>query len=501
MSELTSKSPFGEEYRFTENPVAERNRINSFVENDRKNVVVQGLGFVGSAMLAALATAKNDREDLLYNVLGVDLGDKRNYWKIGRVEAGLAPVKSTDAKLNDAFRIGKSTGNIIATADPHAYEVADIVIVDIHLDITKTKLGDASSYQFSYVDFENALIQIANVCKEDVLIVVETTVPPGTTENIVHPLFEKTFKQRGLDFKKFKLAHSYERVMPGPHYLDSITNFYRVFSAIGDDAKQATRDFLESFINTREFPLSEMARPVASEMAKVLENSYRAVNIAFISEWGRFAEDAGVNLYDVVEAIRVRPTHRNIMWPGFGVGGYCLTKDSLLADWSMKNLFANPKGLVNTLKAIEVNDLMPRETVRIIKERVGSLSGMTITLMGISYLSDVADTRYSPSFLFSNICTEEGASMIFHDPLIDLWEEMNIRVCNEFSELEDQKHEVVVFAVRHKDYLDLTADQLEAYFPGAILYVDAFNVIDDDKAGELKRRGKTVVGVGKGNLG
>jgi len=500
MRNEVSESPYGDKYSFCYDLEGEYNRILSFLDRDRVNVAIQGLGFVGSAMLAALVSTETNKNEPRYNVIGVDLGDKDNYWKIARVEEGKPPVKSTDAKLDKAFEHGKSVGNMMATYHNFAYSVSDIIVVDVHLDVHKQEIGNASAYDFSYSAYEKALLQVAENCKEDVLVIIETTVPPGTTENVVWPLFERVYKERGLDFSKFKLAHSYERVMPGPGYLDSITNFYRVFSAIGSKSRDATRKFLESFINTKDYPLSELASPTASEMAKVLENSYRAMNIAFISEWGRYAEDAGVNLYEVIDAIRVRPTHKNIMWPGFGVGGYCLTKDSLLADWSMKNLFGNSEGLTTTLQAIEINDLMPRDTVRLIKDTVGVLSGKNITLMGISYLNDVADTRYSPSYLFSKICMEEGANMIFHDPLVELWEEMGVRVITDFSELSNKKHEVVVFAVRHSDYLKLSVQQLIEYFPGASLFVDAFNIIDDTKASELNQKGKVVVGIGKGNF-
>ena len=250
----------------------------------------------------------------------------------------MPPIKSTDKSLDEVYKLGHKRGNLLATYDSYAYSVADVIVIDIHLDIFKSELGDTSSYTFTYDHFKRALLQIAQECKEDALIIIETTVPPGTTEKVAYPIFKDVFIERGLNIENLKLAHSYERVMPGPDYLDSITNFFRVYSGINKNSKDETRKFLSSFINTQDFPLSELDNPTSSEMAKVLENSFRAMNIAFISEWSRFAEISGVDLYEVVDAIRVRPTHKNIMWPGFGVGGYCLTKDSLLADWSMKNL-------------------------------------------------------------------------------------------------------------------------------------------------------------------
>ena len=180
-------------------------------------------------------------------------------------------------------------------------------------------------------------------CKEEVLILVETTVPPGTCKNIVYPILQKKFKERGLSTNLLKVAHSYERVMPGPDYINSIRNYPRVYSGINEKSANAAESFLKTIIDTSICELTRLESTTATEMAKVLENSYRASNIAFAVEWSRFAEEAGVNLWEVVNAIRVRKTHSNLMYPGIGVGGYCLTKDPLLASWARMNFLNNQR--------------------------------------------------------------------------------------------------------------------------------------------------------------
>ena len=129
-------------------------------------------------------------------------------------------------------------------------------------------------------------------------------------------------------------------------------------------------------------------------MAKVLENSYRAMNIAFIVEWSRFAEEAGVNFYEIIDAIRMRPTHKNIMYPGIGVGGYCLTKDPLLASWSRKNLFNGSGNLEQSEMGVRINDNMPSYAFDFMKRafKINSLNKKNILLLGVSYRSDVGDT-------------------------------------------------------------------------------------------------------------
>ena len=126
--------------------------------------------------------------------------------------------------------------------------------------------------------------------------------------------------------------------MPGPEYIDSIRKFPRVYSGSNKKSADSIESFLKTIIDTSVCDLTRLDHTNATEMAKVLENSYRAMNIAFAVEWSRFAEEANVDLYSMVDAIRVRKTHSNLMYPGIGVGGYCLTKDPLFAKASSKQI-------------------------------------------------------------------------------------------------------------------------------------------------------------------
>ncbi|MBO6649886.1 MAG: hypothetical protein JJ927_02565, partial [Balneola sp.] len=309
----------------------EQKNIDAFLaaNSDKKVVVVQGLGFVGAVM--SIVVANSDANE--YAVIGVDLPNRKPV--IDTLNNGEFPIHSTDAKVYEYFENARKRNTFYATSDNYAYTKADVVIVDINLDVAKEVGVDKKleGYSVNMDGFKAAMHTIASRCKEDVLILVETTVPPGTSQKIVRPIFEEEFEKRGLA-PTFKIGHSYERVMPGPGYVDSIKNFYRVFSGINEESADAVEKFLHTIITTDEYPLTRLGNTNATEMSKVLENSFRAMNIAFIQEWTEFAESAGVNLYEVVNAIRMRPTHQNIMRPGLGVGGYCLTKDPLLASWA-----------------------------------------------------------------------------------------------------------------------------------------------------------------------
>lgn len=496
---MKSVSPFGNIVHYELNDDDEVLKINKFIDPSRKTVVIQGLGFVGAAMTAALSSTRDHSGRCLYNVISIDLPDEKNYWKISLTNQFIPPVVTTDKKLLEAYETAGKEGNLMATYSKYAYAVADIIVIDIHLDIKKKELGHVHDYEFTYESYEKALETIAEKVKEEVLIIVETTVPPGTTEKVIHPLFLKAFQKRGLDSSKLYIAHSYERVMPGPNYYDSIVNFYRVYAGIDESSKEMAGKFLESFINTKDFPLTVLHSTTASEISKVLENSFRAMNIAFINEWAEFAQSSDVNLFEVIDAIRVRPTHKNIMQPGFGVGGYCLTKDALLADWSYRNHYHHSDHLNMSIKAIQTNDLMPADTFALLKKHVPVLRDKTITILGISYLSDVSDTRYSPTEYFYNLCTNEKATVNVHDPLVSYWEEKCMKINSELNSPQNNATQLAVFTVKHKEYKDLTTAKIVSLFPYLEILVDANNVISDQVARELSEKGIKIIGIGKGH--
>lgn len=494
-----SRSPFNETYHFSINPVNEEEKIRAFISNGRPVVVVQGLGFVGTAMAAALSNANDSSGQPLYSVIGVDLADESNYWKIARVNEGKAPVHSSDVHLAEAFVAARRQGNMMATYADFAFSAADVVVVDINLDVQKSEPGQAKNYHFDLKPYLKALRSVARHIRENTLVLIESTVPPGTTQKEIYPLFRDVFAERELDVNRLYLAHSYERVMPGKHYLHSITDYYRVFAGINAESAKQVRQFLESFINTQSFPLTELHSTTASEMAKVLENSYRAMNIAFMQEWTELAEQAEVNLFEVIEAIRKRDTHRNIMAPGFGVGGYCLTKDSLLADWAAETFFNIPNPLPMSLSAIDVNDRMPEHTFKILSAYFKNLAGKRILLFGVSYLNDVADTRHTPAGLFYDLCTKAGAEVVLHDTMVRVWDEKQLPVFNRFEDIAGLSFDAAVFAVRHEEYLRLDAAAISGMLSGIQLIVDANNIISDRAALGLAERGIAVKGVGKGH--
>lgn len=458
-------------------------------------VVVQGLGFVGAVMAAVVANASHAGRPR-YFVIGVDLPTAAAYWKVAMLLESRAPVVSEDPAIQAYVDRGvRERRNLTAIADERAYELADVVVVDVQLDVAERHFESAGSVAVDVEPFRAAIRAIGRHLQPGALVLVETTVPPGTTAQLVVPTLREEFQRRGLEGEPL-VAHSYERVMPGRHYVRSIERFWRSFAGATPEAGDAAEAFLSTIIAVDEYPLQRLGDTTASELAKVLENSYRAANIAFIHEWTRAAEAIGVNLFEVIGAVAVRKgTHDNIMRPGFGVGGYCLTKDGYLAQWGVSRLFGADVSLDVTIGAMDINFAMPRHSLELLAGAM-PLEGRTVLLAGISYLSDVADTRNSPSADFCDLLREAGATVVAHDPYVQHWPEQPDVVHLPLDEAIGRA-DAVVLAVRHQAYLTLEPRRL-ARRPGTVV-LDTQDIVSDAKAEELRAAGVRTIGVGKGH--
>jgi len=476
-------------------------RINAFLNSNKgkKLIVVQGLGFVGAVMSIVCANALHEE----YAVIGIDLPNPESYWKICSINEGTFPIISSDKKVDEYFQNSIKKNNFYATFDTYAFKKADIVIVDINLDVQKQNDHIQSNkivdYSVNLSGFESAIKSVGEKCKEDALVLIETTVPPGTT-NLAKKIIQDCLRIRNLNPEKIKIGHSYERVMPGPNYIDSIQNFYRVFSGINDYSADNVEAFLKTIIRVDEYPLTRLKSTNATEMSKVLENSFRAMNIAFIVEWSRYAEEAGVDLYEIVNAIRMRPTHKNLMLPGIGVGGYCLTKDPLLASWSKQNLIGADNGLYMSEMAVSTNDNMPVYAFNCLKKifKNESIKKKNIYFLGVSYAPDVGDTRYSPVELFCQLLKKEECTMYFNDPFVKFWEEMDVDIKNNFNDLS-KSLDIIVISTGHSLYKN-NKDLLSKIIDKDKLVVfDTIGILSDDEIRLLSKKHIVKV-LGRGDI-
>ena len=456
------------------------------------NVVVQGLGFVGCAMAIAIASRTGNNGQPLFHVTGIDLPTTLGRKRIGILNSGKLPFKTNDKKLFSELKKAVERGNLTATEDKKAYSEASIVLVSINCDLVRQN-GDQ---KIDLDSFSNGIREISDNISEETLVIIESTVPPGTCSKIVYPIFENSFKKRKLNTQRFYLAHSYERVMPGSEYLDSIINYWRVFAGINETSAKKCEAFLSKVINATDYPLTRLKNTTASETGKLLENSYRAVNIAFIEEWGRFAEDVGVDLYEVIDAIRLRPTHSNIRQPGFGVGGYCLTKDPLFAKIAAKDILKlDGHEFPFSTTAVQVNGEMPVVTLKKLKNHFGgNLKGQRILLLGVTYRQDVGDTRFSSSEVFFRQAKSYGAEISVYDPMIRYWEELELDLEPHLPSSSD--YDAIVFAVAHKEFADIPMS--EWVYGDNLLIFDANNVLTKKQVAEIREHKLNYQSIGRG---
>ena len=515
-----------------EDHVKEFERIKAVVDEQkglgREIVAVIGLGFVGSVMAAVVADSEKEDGKPGKFVIGMQRPSTRSFWKISYINMGVPPVKSEDPEVDKIIRrTVKEKKTFIATYTYEVLSLADVIVVDVQCDYIKQSLGNVADGFADIKALEASLAVIAEKMRPEALVLIETTVPPGTTEQIAYPTMKKIFKKRGFTAEPL-LAHSYERVMPGREYVDSIRDYWRVCSGINETARKKVEKFLNEVINTKDYPLTVMDRPIESETAKIVENSFRAVILAFMDEWSLFAERNGVDLTKVISAIKKRPTHSNIIFPGPGIGGYCLPKDGGLGMWAYKHLMGFEDDIFKiTEMAININDTRALRVAQMTRDALRNMNkpiaAANILLLGAAYRKDVGDTRYSGSELIVRRLTEMGAELKAHDPFVNHWwefenqnnypasghswarffrdqEKLNEMQIVESLEKALYDSDVVIFAVPHKPYLSIEPDWLVERIGQPAAIIDCFGILTDDSIKRYFELGCEVKGLGRGHI-
>jgi UDP-N-acetyl-D-glucosamine dehydrogenase len=528
-----SISPTGESFEIPAHTEYEEElaRITKLVDEARGRgqeiVVVLGVGFVGAVMAAIVADSTDKQTGKPGKfVIGCQRPSHRSFWKIPLLNRGISPVKAEDPEVEPMIaRTVLEKKTLVATYNNECLRLADCVVVDIQCDYLKQDLGNMKTGETDMAALEESMKSIGKRISPECLVLIETTVAPGTTEYVAMPLLKKEFRKRGLTSTPL-LSHSFERVMPGRHYVQSVRDFWRVCSGCTAEARSRVEKFLSDVLNTDEFPLTVMDRPIESETTKIIENSYRATILAFLDEWSLFSERNGVDLIKVINAIKVRPTHSNMIFPGPGIGGYCLPKDGGLGQWAYKHILGFEDNIFKiTPQAIDINDTRSLHAAELTRDALRNMgryiAGAEILLAGASYREDVGDTRYSGSELVVRKLTEMGADMRVHDPYVDHWYEFEnqddypdnswVRFFRNQDELQNlaiskdlkaslKNVEAFILAVRHQDYLDLNPDDVVAWAGGPIAVIDCFGILGDDVIRRYFELGCEVKGLGRGHI-
>jgi UDP-N-acetyl-D-mannosaminuronic acid dehydrogenase len=387
-----------------------------------KKIVVLGIGYVGLPLAIALA-------DTGYKVTGVDI----NKEVVKSINEGIVPIK--EKHIQTIFNSKNVRSNFTANDKPCQAD-AFIVCVQTPLDRI-SKMPDLSNVI-------SAVESITPFLRKGNLIVIESTIPPFTCRRIIEPIIEKSTKLKvGRDVF---LAHCPERIMPGETFYELIHN-NRIIGGINPKSARLAKEIYASFVEGD----IQLTDDLTAEMVKLMENTYRDVNIALANEFSLVADTLGV---DVKEAIKLANKHPRvkILSPGIGVGGHCLPKD----PWFL--IHSDPRNTSLIFTARKVNELMPEKTASKIRRFLRNVADPKIIALGLTYKPDSDDLRESPSLEVIRILQEDGYNVSAYDNLVK---------GHEYNSIADisKNADCIVMLVEHtaiKEELEKSEDKIKS---------------------------------------
>jgi len=357
------------------------------------DLVIIGLGYVGLPLAQGAVHAG-------LKVVGLDVDPS--------AVDGLNAKKSHIDDLSDADIAEMVDKGFRATTDPSVLATADTVVICV-----PTPLSDSGGPDLSAVN--SATKAVADHLHEGMLVVLESTTYPGTTDEVVRPVLEAGGMVAGKDFN---LAFSPERIDPGNEKF-GLKNTPKVVGGLTPACTERVVQFYSRIVDT-----VVRARGVReAEMAKLLENTYRHINIALVNEMAKFCQELGVDIWDVIRCASTKPFGFQPFYPGPGVGGHCIPIDPNYLSYKVKTL-GYPFRFVEL--AQEINASMPgyvvRRTQDLLNEKGKALRGSKVLLLGVTYKSDIHDQRESPAQPLAKHLLNFGAEVLYHDPYVPTWQ-------------------------------------------------------------------------------
>ena len=359
-----------------------------------KTVTIVGQGYVGLPLAQAAVRAG-------WAVNGLDVTESL----VDALNSGKSHVDDlSDADIQEMLDLGYR-----ATTDQSAVSTSDVVVICV-----PTPLGDGGSPDLGAV--KGASRSVGDNLTSGTTVILESTTYPGTTDDIVKPILEMASGlTAGTDFQ---LAYSPERVDPGSkHY--GIKNTPKLMGGINDASTQAAVAFYGTFID-EPVPMDGMRE---AETAKLLENTFRHVNIALVNEMTKFCKELNIDIWEVIRGASTKPFGFMKFTPGPGVGGHCIPIDPNYLSYEVRNQLGYPFRFVEL--AQEINNSMPRYVVdrvgEMLNEHRKPLNGSEVLLLGVTYKADIADQRESPAMPVAEALRERGAVIRFHDPMVETW--------------------------------------------------------------------------------
>ncbi len=448
-----------------------------------RKLVVIGMGYVGIPVAALFADVEG------FNVVGLQRRSKRSGWKIDFLNEGKNPIGGDEPGLSELVERVVKKGTFRVTGDFGECKNAEAVLIDVQTPTDE-------NCQPIYASLEQVSTEVGKNLGKGALVIIESTVAPGTTENIVKPLIENASGMKaGRDFF---LAFCYERVMVG-RLIKNITDLPKIVGGIDEESSKRAMELYSHIVKAKILATDALT----AEVTKVVENTYRDVNIAFANEVALICESLGVNAYKVRELVNTLPNDpsnpssnpiRNMHFPGGGVGGHCLPKDPWLLKYGLDTYGRfkfNPKVVVDSR---EINSQMPLHVIDLLeqalKERGKSLRGSKIAVLGIAFLENSDDTRNTPSAILYHELEKRGAKPVLHDPYV---REFDLPYTTDFEQATADA-DAVILSTKHKQYLATNLIELASKMRTPIL-IDGRNAFSQETA---QNAGFTYKGVGKG---
>jgi UDP-N-acetyl-D-mannosaminuronic acid dehydrogenase len=360
------------------------------ISDHSARIGVIGLGYVGLPVAAMFAQKG-------YDVIGVDIKAER----VDKINQAISPIEGNEPGLAELLREVVHSGKLAATTEYQALADRDVVLIDVETPVNVQHVPE-------YQALKSALKSLGSVMKKGTLVVIESTIMPGTMLQIVKPLLEES---SGMACgKEFFLGNCPERVMPGK----LLTNLRAMSRVVGGDSRETSAVMKALYQQVVEADVDE-ADWITAELVKTVENAYRDVQIAFANEVALISEALGASAWRVRELVRKSPG-REMLMPGAGVGGHCIPKDPWLLASSVQDKDVKVR-LIPAARA--VNSDMPYHMRELIANQIGDLKGKRILLLGYAYLENSDDTRDSPSEYLRKLLMEAGAEVVIHDPYVE----------------------------------------------------------------------------------
>ena len=447
------------------------------------NIVVIGMGYVGIPMAVLLADVDG------FYVTGIQRRSQRSGWKIDWLNQGKNPYEGEEPGLDELIERVVKNGKFKVTDKYDDVHDADYILIDVQTPVDDEKIP-------RYASLLDVSQKIAKHMKKGVTIILESTVAPGTTDNVVQPILEEdSGLKRGVDFF---LVFSFERVMPGK-LIEYITDFPRVIGGGCQEANKRAK-FLYGKVVKKELQVTDT---LTAELTKCIENAYRDVNIAFANEMALLCEDFNRNIFEIINLINYR--HDRMMhFPGSGVGGHCLTKDPwlLLYGFNKYTERFNEAKIKIIPDARKINDFMPYHMIELMenvfRDSHRLVDNIKVALLGVSYKANTDDTRNTPTENIVKVLRSRYHShnieYIAHDPFVHERDYRLTRLTNNFNEAITNA-DVLMFTTNHSEYYNIDLDDLKKKVRTPII-IDGRNIFEKKV---VEEKGFTYRKVGEGS--